>query len=266
MTNELITFIREIHRQRNDFLRTEGDLERRIKAICRRSVGYNTFLPAEVRAPLMKEAEEMYAAIESGETEGRWAAYASTVQLREMRDQAQQIKKSLEKRMVFYAKQLHVAEFVEATPGFGFTGLGQIVGEAGDLHFYDNPAKLWKRMGLGLISTGERQQKFLDKDKAIEAGYNPARRSVMYVIGDSMIKQQGPYRSLYLHRKEVEKSKAEAKGLRVLPAARIKVGDKSCMSEMHVHRRSQRYMEKRLLADLWCKWTRKKFEYVPQVV
>lgn len=256
-SDALIGATRETHRQRNDFVKAEGNLQRQIKAICRRAVGFSTMEPADIRKEKMTKATALFDALEAGTLpEGmEWVAFEATHYLVELRDSAAKQRAALEKSLKHLAKQSHVAHFVEETPGFGLLGLAQIIGEAGDLAMYANPAKLWKRMGLGLISSGERQQRFTDKNKAIEAGYSPRRRSVMFVLGDSMIKSQGPYRELYLKRKEYERVTAEAAGLKVLPAAKIKVAEKAkCRSEGHVHIRAQRYMEKRLLRDLWRVW------------
>ena len=127
-----------------------------------------------------------------------------------------------------------------STRGFGFLGLAQIIGEAGDLANYANPAKLWRRMGLapfgGKSPSMWRREGGLTAGDWENIGYSPRRRSVMFVLGDSMIKASGPYRELYLGRKAQEIAKAPD-----LPA-------------MAHHRRAQRYMEKRLLLELWKSW------------
>jgi len=61
----------------------------------------------------------------------------------------------------------------------------------------------------------------------------------MFCLGDAMIKQtrkDNPYRTIYLERKELEKTK-----------------DADARPIVH-HRRAQRYMEKRMLLDLWEAW------------
>ncbi len=170
----------------------------------------------------------------------------------------------IERKLRKLAKSLPIYTFVEQTPGFGDIGLAQIVGKCGDLSGYSNPAKVWKRMGLGLVD-GKRQQRIKnDKALAIRHGYSPRRRSTMFVIGDSLLKCQGPYREVYLQRKEREVEKAVAAGLAVVPQAeidkKVKKGAKKedlasqFMSQGHIHARAQRYMEKRLLRDLWAAW------------
>lgn len=133
------------------------------------------------------------------------------------------------------ATQLPAQTFLAAVPGFGPIGFAQIISEAGDLARYANPGKLWKRMGLAVIN-GKSQRKCANAEGALEQGYAPRRRSLMYVIGDSLIKKASPFRELYLARKAYEHARAPA------------------MSKMHAHRRAQRYMEKRLLRDLWRAW------------
>jgi len=144
-----------------------------------------------------------------------------------------------------FGKQIH---------GFGSLSLAAIIGEAGDLSIYSNPAKLWKRMGLALIGN-ERQRKCVDKEKAEQHGYSPRRRSVMFVIGDNIVKGKSAYRTVYDERKLREIEKAKEEGLTVAPAAKIPKGKHAAYrSEGHIHLRAKRYMEKRLLRDLWRAW------------
>jgi hypothetical protein len=161
--------------------------------------------------------------------------------------------------------------------------LGVIVGEAGDLSKYPapyheehpkfgqerkasaGPSCLWKRMGVAVIGAGngedDRRQGGLSKSASaedwIEHGYNRKRRSKLFVIGDVLVKQQGRYRDIYLARKEQERRKAEAKGLIVAATASIpKKRAHEYMSLGHIDKRARRYMEKKLLRDLWKAWRR----------
>lgn len=146
-------------------------------------------------------------------------------------------RKPYEKRLERLAKELPVWPWVEGVRGFGALGLAQIVAECGDLHNYANPAKVWKRMGLAVMPDGTRQRR-VSGEEAIAHGYSPQRRSIMYVIGDSLIKgnRDGEYRTIYLARKEHERAK-----LPDAPAA-------------HIDNRARRYLEKRLLKHLWQVW------------
>ncbi|RWN33437.1 hypothetical protein [Mesorhizobium sp.] len=166
------------------------------------------------------------------------------------------------KEMQMLAVQLPVwSEFAEGIRGFGAASLSIIIAEAGDLSNYRKKGHLWKRMGVAVID-GTRQgglAKSAHKEEWIEHGYNRERRSKMWTIGDTLIKAQGPYREVYLARKQYERQRAEETGLIVAPSAKIpakRAGE--FMSDGHIHRRAQRYMEKRLLRDLWQAWNGRK--------
>lgn len=143
--------------------------------------------------------------------------------------------------------------------GLGAVSLATIVAEAGDLSKYPDHSKLWKRLGLAVID-GRRQgglPKSASKEDWIAHGYSRQRRSFMFVIGDVLVKQGECYREVYLARKEMERAKAEAAGLIVAPAAKIpEKRAAEFVSDGHIHRRAQRYMEKRLLKHLWQAWRR----------
>jgi hypothetical protein len=161
------------------------------------------------------------------------------------------------KEMERLAAQLPVAEWAESVKGLGMRSLAAIVGEAGDLASYPKKGHLWKRMGLAVIG-GVRQgglAKSASKQDWIDHRYSRRRRSQMFVIGDVMVKVGEEYRQVYLDRKDYERARAEANGLTVAPAAKIPKGRvHEFVSDGHIHRRAQRYMEKKLLRDLWKAW------------
>lgn len=252
-----LSAIRELDRQRDDLLRAEGNMTRQVKAICRRAVDLRFEDVAKVRATKMKQADSLYASLQGGDLDAATAIkVGSTMPLLDARKAIGAACSKVERLLVKQVQTLPVHEsFVLKVNGFGALGLGQIIGKCGDLNLYANPAKVWKRMGMGLVGN-ERQRKHLDAAKALEHGYSPRRRSTMFVIGDSMLKKQSPYRDLYLQRKEFEIAKAKAAGITIVKSGDDKpVAGSKTMSQMHVHRRAQRYMEKRLLRDLWRAWT-----------
>lgn len=228
----LIDQLIEAHRMRVDFLRIENATILRMRAVCRRYVSRPGITLGEIRAA----ADELYDALETGEHPDAARVALYLARHAAARDEFHQQRLAAEKRMRKLARMLPVWGFVESVPGFGDLGLAQIVAEAGNLANYANPAKLWKRFGLAVIG-GQRQRKVAnDPALAIAHGYSPSRRSLMFVIGDSLLKKQNRYREIYLARKEVERAKA--------PDA----------PKMAHHRRAQRYVEKRLLRDLWRAW------------
>lgn len=137
--------------------------------------------------------------------------------------------------LVRLARQLPVYPWVKATRGFGDLSLAKIVGEAHDLSGYATHSRLWKRMGLAVMPDGTRQRKVVG-EAALAHGYSPTRRSLMFLIGDGLIKQNEHYRGIYQARKAVELARDET------------------MTRMFVHMRAHRYMEKRFLRDLWQAW------------
>src|SRR5262249_44139760 len=109
----------------------------------------------------------------------------------------------LDKQMEKLAKTLPVAAWAKFPErrGFGLLSLATIIGETGDLNNYPNPAKVWRRMGcapftsdgktlMGATWKSGREGK-LSSDEWEEYGYSPRRRSVMFVIGECLVKQNG---------------------------------------------------------------------------
>lgn len=255
---DTIALISEWEKQRDVLLRGEGSRTRLIKSVCRRiGSAQHPGDDDKARAAAKRAAESTYKALTSGAVgrENRNEEFSIRILL-ELQDGTHAGKLQIERTLRALVKKLPIyGLFVEKTPGFGDIGLAQIVGQCGDLSNYSNPAKVWKRMGLGIVD-GQRQRCIAgDAALAIRHGYSPRRRSTMFVIGDSLVKCQGPYREIYLARKAYEIQKAEAAGLTVKPAAQIKKAEADkCMSQGHIHARAQRYMEKRLLRDLWTAW------------
>lgn len=179
-------------------------------------------------------------------------------------------------KLEYVTKHLPVwTDWAEGITGFGARSLGVIIGEAGDLANYPDHSKLWKRLGLAVMD-GIRQgglPKGSHKDDWELHGYSPKRRSQMYVIGDSLMKADGPYRKIFLQRCADEHRKALEDGL--IPATSQKATVESWLnrdlpelqrvtkidpvihrSAGHMTKRAQRYMEKRLIRDLWKAWRR----------
>jgi hypothetical protein len=159
------------------------------------------------------------------------------------------------------AKRLdHCKEFLESTMGFGYGGLAMIVGEAGDLGNYANPGKLWKRMGMapvnGQCCATWRAKGGLSATEWEAAGYSPRRRSVMYQITDSMLKNKAcPFYAVYIDRKAYLAAREEANGKLILPAKKItKQNSNVAISLGHIDNMARHYAAKRLLRELWKCW------------
>ena len=241
----LVNQIQQTWRQRQDLHRAEKSLTLQIKSICRRACGGDKGEAALLYDAITGSGEHSKAIFT---TSACLPFFAAIEAIRPMR-------LGHEKTLAILAAQLPVVDFVEQTGGFGLLSLAAIVGEAGDLSNYASVARLWKRMGLAVFD-GQCQRKHKDKEMAELYGYSPIRRSVMWVIGDTMIKSQsaivpkpeskvvrlpraaGPYRVLYDERKLYELTKltnvAKPNGI--------------------AHNRAKRYVEKRLLRNLWRAW------------
>jgi hypothetical protein len=147
-------------------------------------------------------------------------------------------RKMIEKQLRVIARSLPIWPWVSAVHGFGDLNFAGIVGEADDIGRYANVAKFWKWMGLAVID-GRAQRKVAGDAAAIHK-YNPARRSVTYLLGEALIKAGGKcrYRSVYDERR-----------------AHTAVTHPD-WTKGHSHADGMRVMTKRVIADLWGEWKR----------
>lgn len=154
------------------------------------------------------------------------------------------------------AEQLPIHSFVDRTPGFGTIGLGQIIGETGNLSNYSNPGKLWKRMGVAPVSC----YNAITKDGKPCNLKPKRRRSVGWRIVDSLLKQnrtklsngeyeQGYYSKLYWERRAHEIANNPEFARELDEKGREKISK-------HGDLRARRYVEKRLLKHIWQEWNK----------
>lgn len=223
---DTIAEIREQWRLRQAWHRSEKSLTLQCKALCRRLAENGD----------KKEAEAIYkAALSNGDHPMGAIALAAFFPLHEARESVAKHRKTVEKRLAKLAGELPVAEWVEGVRGVGIASLAAIVGEAGDLANYSTVPKLWKRLGLAVMPDGTRQRRIAGVE-ALDHGYSPARRSVVWNVGDCIIRAGGPLKVVYDTRKIYETDRVETK--------------------MHAHNRAKRYIEKRFIRDLWAAWRR----------
>lgn len=226
--NDTIATIREHYRRRVDLHRAEKRATLQIKAICRRFCDGDKTEAGRLYSAMMKDGEHPHVA----------AATSWCAPLILARDGLEAARKAEEKILTKAAQSLAVWPYVEAIKGFGALSLAQIVGEAGDVGSYGGPAKLWKRFGLAVFNG--RAQGRPDKPTAedwVALGYSAERRSLVFVIGDNMIRARNPeFRALYDQRKAYEIERDPE------------------MRKIVAHLRAKRYAEKRVLRDLWRAW------------
>lgn len=104
-----------------------------------------------------------------------------------------------EKEMLPLARKTPVHDWALAPEqrGFGVLSLATVIGETGDLRLYGNPPKVWKRLGCAPWShAGKTQMGATWKSKGglpaeqwSAFGYCSRRRSIAYVLGENLIKQ-----------------------------------------------------------------------------
>jgi len=211
-----------------------------LKAFLRTMYGWRKDLPEKERKEISAKVDTLVK-----HPSGAWEALI--IAQTDACEPFEKIRKDSEKHLVRLAKSLPVwSEFGKDVFGFGPLSLAIIVAEAGDLSNYSDVGKLNKRLGLAVID-GIRQGGLKKGSKAedwIEHGYNVQRRAAIWqAIALPMLmhvkrKPDLPYIKLYLERKEFELARDPE------------------MTEAHANSRARRYMEKRLLKDLWKAWRR----------
>lgn len=233
----LVSEVVTLWRLYQDLVEAQRKLTLQAGAICRRLRGGNK-----------KEGRALLKAIEKGT---HLEEAVSVRVLLEARQPLDHHRKCIDQHLEELAEKLPAADFVRSVPQVSLlNGLAAIVGEAGDLSLYPNPAKLWKRFGVGLVNDPilglTRQRLRTHKDPKLREelaalhGYNPKRRSVLWVAckniilatGEKSKMDPGALGELYVSRKAVE-------------LAKNKKGHKA---------RARRYVEKRYLRDLWMAW------------
>lgn len=268
---ETVDLIRYHHRNRVFAMETRKAMDLRLGWFVKTALGWSKALPKAERDAIAREAASLIEAPGGDLAETIVAAHKA-------RQPFDTIEKTASKAMADLAEQLPVWPWAKEIRGFGAVSLAVIVAETGLVSCdtkvppeggnYPNPAKLWKRMGLAVMD-GVRQgglPKTASKQAWIEHGYSRTRRSRMWNVGQCLVKSNGDgrYRALYLERKEVERAKAEAEGLTVRPAGEIPKGKSAeYRSVGHIANLAQRYMEKRLLRNLWRAWREAEKEMEP---
>lgn len=192
----------------------------------------------------------------------------------------EEIKGQLEKSMRNLAKTLPVAEWAELPEqsGFGLLSLATLIGETGNLSNYPNPAKVWRRMGCapwtfdGRTLMGATWKSGNDGEDKIKLpssewekfGYNPRRRSIAYIIGENLVKQNktGPYRTLYLQAKvHVNQTHPEWDWSDCDKCVKVGKPPRDCLTcggcaqkSLRANRHAMLVATKRLMRNLWRVW------------
>ena len=168
-------------------------------------------------------------------------------------------KTAYEKRITQIVRKLPVWKWVNGDDvrGVGEIMLGNVIGETGDLANYDNPAKVWKRMGCapyekkGETHTGagwkSKGTKSLTKSEWEEFGYNPKRRSVVFNLAVNIQMQCS---GLNAKRKGAD----NAYSRRHAEAKKLAAKKHPDWSNGHCENHALLLCGKRFLRDLWVIW------------
>ena len=234
--SDAIANLASLHRSRLNFVSAKVKIELQIKAIQRQEhARAGCDKPTHAKCPGVYKVQTADIAI------------LREMALKPLEAQAQARLKAMLEELPDAAPPAVLA-FTDEARGFGRPLLAQVIAEAGDLARYDGPAKLWSRMGLGLGPAGETRYE----------GRSPRRRALMAVVGACFLKAGGPYKDLYDERKVFEQSKPSCgktlKNAKGEPIGLCKDAKAECCKAGHIHNRTMRYVEKRLLRDLWRAW------------
>ncbi len=249
--------LQQLQRGRVQRLKCRNSIDRQLASLVAQEMGYSNALEEKDRKAMFAHAEKLIKAIDDGDTltadQQAVAERVSGVVLnvRIARNGFDTELKAIDKELTKIAGTLPVAAWCNGVRGFGLKSLGIIIGECGDLSLYANPAKVWKRLGLAPISGGKdgscrmgstwKRKGGLSAEEWTAAGYSPKRRSVMYVIGECLLKQNdGDYRKRY------DESKAAKMALESEDWPKIRC---------HLH--GMLLSTKRLVLDLWKQWNNK---------
>lgn len=260
--------LQALQRERVSHLKSRIMLDNRLTSSVAVSLGYRSGLDEKARKEAFDSARAVICRIEDGEAAGEREERLSFLVLEAKRsiDGFDRYVKILEQAMTKLAMQLPVRAWVERPEqnGFGLKSLAVLIGECGDLANYENPGKLWRRMGCapfesnGVNRMGARWKSAkpgLSAAEWEEFGYSPRRRSVAYVFGENLVKQNfvgdrdgegvsetesvnaGPYRRRY---DEVK-------------AAKLALQSDE-WPKLRCHRHAMLLATKLLFRELWCAW------------
>ena len=171
-----------------------------------------------------------------------------------------------------HVKRLPIVKWIQGDPiakGLGLLSAGRIIGAChtltGNVLDAPNPAKVWRRMGLAVFN-GQAARRIkgrtaADKKMAERIGYSPARRSLMHQVGELILRAQGPGKKvkrrtghlydLYTTRKAFELTKIQPGQLM---GESKTTGQPVDLRLVVAHKRALRYIEKRLLREMWRAW------------
>ncbi len=242
--------LRELQRRKVAALKARIAIDNQLTALVAIELGYSAGLEEKERKVLWTQARGVIKTIGDGADGGE---HANVIRLvgsvvkatQHASDGFDEYLGRIEKEMEGLAKTLPVLAWASQQRGFGLLSLAAIVGECGNIGTYSGPAALQSRLGLAPIQHNGvtrmpstwRSSRGLPAEVWAEAGYSPRRRSIMYVIGECLVKQnKGEFRARYDQSKEAAKAKHEN------------------WTDGHAHNHAMLLTAKLLVKRLWQRW------------
>jgi hypothetical protein len=257
--------IHAYHVKRKYAIKLQQKIDRALEAYVRiNETDWSPDLPEAEREKINKEVARIIKAARDGN--GGDEMLVELVRTTDLsREPIDVLRLKCEKIMTSAAGELPVAEWIENVHGAGVLGLATIIGEAysihrpGGLEQYDNPGKLWKRLGFAPYdghagSTWKRETwrpRALSSEEWIANPFSGARYAPMRIMATWLINHQitaaaksedgiaratGPYGEIYLKRRAHTAT------------------THSDWTPGHSQSDAIRYTMKRFLADLWRTW------------
>ena len=273
---EIVADLRVLQRQREWHLKSRNMISNRLVATVAGTIGYSSGMTEKERQKKFGEAKKVIDQIMEGEVASEVEEIVTTAMVSVVA--FNRMKLVAEVKMEELVKQLEIAKWV-AKPeqkGFGLLSLAKILGETGDLANYANPGKVWRRLGcapytkegvtlMGATwrSRGKKKDVVTLRAKDWEDfGYSPRRRSLAYLIGEGLIKQN---KSIYRERYDTTKALAMknrpdwTRCVKCDGTGKIKKGKcDNCKGtgkvKMRCHAHGMLLATKLLLKNLWIEW------------
>lgn len=260
--------IKEAHRRRRYAMKVQQKLDRALESYVRSNfTGWKPDLDEKKREAENKKAMDILKAARDGEGD---KGLVNLVFLTDNgREPFDRFREENEKFMAAEIKKLPIYSWVENIRGAGALGVATIVAEAGALHNYSNPQKLWKRLGYAPYdgyagSTWKRatwRPRTLTSEEWIENPFSGQRYALMAQVALWLVNAQW-----------IGKAKAgNEEGLPNGPYGKVYAARRKRTAETHPewtpgHCRSDalRVTMKEFLLDLWCEWNGKKRTKVDQ--
>ncbi len=246
---ELCVELQRLQKRRAWFLKSKIMINNRLGATVAGTIGYHTNMTKEEKKKVIAEAHKLIKGVAKGTMtttiDDIVIPTSSTI------DCFKKEMKVLEKIMVAEVAKLHVIDWVNEPEqrGFGPLFLAIIIGETGDLFNYENPGKVWRRLGcapytkdgvtmMGASWRGKKEDPKMHKSDWQEFGYSPRRRSIAYLLGASLLKMN---HSIYRERYDNGRKVFQGKHPEYVKPGRS-------------HNHGMLVASKLLLKNLWLEW------------